>query len=156
MARPSSRDVERAKLRQVIRARVDGVVDELVDVLIDRVEVTITDALEVARSAVGTEIAAEECPADVPPDEVEDGQPEDVATNMADAIAMVTGPSGRAPNSCSKCGAVGFTARSCGTSHNFTGRDTKTENAAPAPVASKKDRFAAIEAAAAMRRGAGA
>ena len=58
--------------------------------------------------------------------------------------------SGRKPNSCSKCGAVGFTASTCGRSHNVpTAVDSK-----PPPskrTESSGGRFAAIEAAAQRR-----
>lgn len=44
----------------------------------------------------------------------------------------------RKPNTCSKCGAVGFTAQSCGKSHNVGDRDVKPANVpvkAPPPIA---------------------
>jgi hypothetical protein len=66
----------------------------------------------------------------------------------------------RKPNTCRKCGAIGFTAQGCGTSHQPMNRevvdgdrDVKPANV-PVPAASKLDRFARIEAAARARRGA--
>jgi hypothetical protein len=63
---------------------------------------------------------------------------------------------GRKPNSCSKCGATGFTAATCGKTHNVDGKPATAPYvvAKPPPLNSgRNDRFAAIEAAARARRG---
>jgi hypothetical protein len=56
----------------------------------------------------------------------------------------------RKPNSCNKCGAVGFTSATCGKTHNVEASSTDSDN--PPPTATRADRFSRIEAAASARR----
>lgn len=77
------------------------------------------------------------------------------------ARATESAPSGEAEaaaparvNTCSKCGARGFTAKTCGRTHNVVAQSVQTPAlASPPPCTSKSDRFARIEAAARARQG---
>lgn len=153
-----------AALRAHLRPRIEKLVDGLVEMIAERVERQIEDALEAARSALESDLAVGhetvrdtiEMPLVGPVGRVVHRgvkpSSDDVSSRRAgpgEAPAGVPAHLDRAPssdpsprrargertNTCRKCGAVGFTARTCGKTHNVSPAPTPV----PAPGRSKRD-----------------
>lgn len=117
----------RTEIATAIRARVEGLVDELVERVLDRVEGQITDSLEAALSALESDLAHH----DVKPQNILSDDDDSSQRSARDPARARPRPprsgqmpsssdSLRKPNTCGTCGAVGFTSRSCGKTHNVS------------------------------------
>lgn len=154
----------RDQLLEHIRPLVEDLAGELASILWADLEVKLDQALDAARSALISDlqstVRADDCAAPSVPTyaDVESGS--SVRTPRR-AAPESTAPKGRKPNTCSKCGTRGFTAATCGRTHNVTpddGEDETDDEATPItkvrppPPPIRADRFSAIEVAAAKRR----
>lgn len=155
-----------------VRPLIDQLVEDLVDDVAARIGERIAQAIDVARSALLSDLEGRQSTDDAArqhdvrgadPEECQPGLGANTVRRLAVATPAATQQPGKdrpsstlskRTNTCRKCGAAGFTARTCGITHNLA----EPERAAPVvdlkpppQVASRNDRFAAIEAAATRR-----
>ena len=140
----------RGELASVIRARVERLVDDLVSSIVAQAERQIDDALEAARSALESDLVVRDTiemplvgpvgrargfrkPKNVSSDDVSSrhagvseppaasGPTQSHTRNRATSSDISPSKPRERTNTCGKCGAVGFTARTCGKTHNVSG-----------------------------------